>query len=662
MRINIPKALFYILLCSFMFVTNPAKADIVDSLTQELKKAKEDTNKVKLLLAFCEKPESIDRDEFLKFSNEAFVLSNKLNYQKGKIWSLIHLGESYTDYGEYDQALKHFNDALKYCAETKEKGFLPAKVNICIARVYAFKSDYNKSLALYLGNINALDNPNQKREYAKVLHNIAVVYYHNNAFAESRKYGLKSSALFEELKDTVGISTTLNLIGTIYYNEEDYSTALTFYKKAIQLTEKLKDKSWLSTNLNGIGIVYADMKKYAEAIPYFKKVLAIAGETNDQRAAAVCLLNMGICYSGLNNHAEAIKLLNQSLSIAKKTGSKHSTKEAYYFITEACKKQGNYKEALAALENFIIVNDSIYNEENSLQINEFSAKYENEKKEKEIAQLNTDLLSRENKQRQLVAQVEKRNSIITGTIGGAVFLILFLLLLFNRRRLIQSNKHQRDINQQREKTTVAIVQAQENEQVRIAKDLHDGVGTFLSTLKINLQSYEEFIPSNKMDGYKNALTLIDSTSDELRNVMKNLSNETLQEQGLVAAFEELITRMNLSGSTHFDFHTHGLTSRLNAVVESSLYRIGQELITNCLKYSKARHATLQLLADAQSITLTLEDDGVGFDPEDPKLNQGNAGGMGIKNIKDRVNFIKGKLRIESHPKSGTLCLVEIPNT
>ncbi|MCW3072009.1 MAG: histidine kinase [Segetibacter sp.] len=657
MKKRYSKNIFFITLFLFAGNFQLLKAGNPDSLKQVLKYAKEDTNKVNTLIVLCSQKGQIDGDESLKYSKQALDLSTKLNYQQGKIKACIHLAQYYSAKGEYEQALKFLTDALKFCAEIKEKGPLLAKVNVCIAAIYSGKGDYNKSLKLYLSNINILDKTNQKPEFAKALYNISIIYYYSHKLDESKIYALRSKALFEELKDTVSISTSFSLLGAICYDKEDYSAALVYYKKSLEQAEKLKDKSYLAVALNGIGIVYADTKEYSEAIVYLKKALAVGEEIGEQQTVVTCLLNLGICYSGSNNQTEAIKLFNQALTIAKKIGSKHSIKELYYFMTEAHEKQGNFKAALASLQQFTIVNDSIYNEENSQQINELSAKYESEKKAKEIAILNKELITKEKDRELLNAQVQQKNSIVFGTIVGTIFLVLILILLFNRKRLIQYNKYQANMNLQREKNAVDILHAQENEQVRIAKDLHDGVGTYLSTLKINLQLYEGFVPKEKTDGYQNALNLIDVISIELRNIMKNLSNETLHEHGLITAFEELVSRVNNLGVIQIDFYTHGLNKRLNEVIESNLYRIGQELITNCVKYSKGSHATLQLLADDTSTTLMLEDNGVGFDAEKVK----DTAGMGIKNINDRVSFIKGTARFESNSLNGTLCFVEIPN-
>jgi signal transduction histidine kinase/predicted negative regulator of RcsB-dependent stress response len=654
MPITIRRNVFIISLLFLSFIKLTLHARNLDSLKIELKKANEDTNKVQLLIIISSQNGSVGINESIRYSKEALELATKLNYPKGKTKACLLLAKKHAQKAEYDTAFKYLNEGLKFYPEIKEKTSLRAEINICFAGIYFQKGDYKKALDIYLKNTTILEEMGQKKQLARALGDIAIIYSRIFKPDESRKYALKSKTLFEELKDTVNTSMVLSLLATIHYDEEDYPAALAYYKKALAQTEGLRDKSFSATNLNGIGTVYADTKRYADAIPYFQKALIIEEKSGEKQAVCTCLLNLGICYSGLNNQPEAIKTYNQALMLAGEIGDRHTIKDLYYAMAESYIKQGNSKSALSNLEKYTDLRDSLYSEESSSQMNELSAKYESAKKEKEIAVLNNELVLKQKAESDLSAQVRQRNTIIIVALVGSALIILILVLLFNRRRLIQQNKFQRSLTAEREQNVLDIFRAQENEQIRIAKDLHDGVGVLLSTLKLNLQLFDKFIPNEKNKEFGNSLGLIDNVSSELRNIMKNLSNETLLEHGLIVAFEDLIRRVNTLETINFEFYTHGLHKRINEVNESNLYRIAQELITNCLKHSNSKTATLQLLANDEHITLMFEDDGIGFKNTSPE------GGMGIKNIYKRVNFMKGNIRYETNEKNGTLWVIEIP--
>lgn len=648
----------YILIIAFLFsaIASLLHASNLDTLKIKLQKAKEDTNKVQLLIDISNQKGVVDGYESINYSKEALALAIKLNYLPGKINACCTLGEQYTIKAEYETAFKYLNDALKFCSELKENTLYLAQINDCLAKIYYYKGDYKKALDIFLKNVAILENLNQKKKLAKAFCDIAVIQSYNAVkFDEPRKYVLKAKAIYEELNDTVFISRCLTLLADYSSQEEDYETALTYYKQSLAKTEGLKDKHYFADNLNGIGNLYENTGRYPEAIDCFQKVIRIEEELGDKRSLSICLLNLGTCYEALNNQREATRRYKQAMALAREIDIKPIIRDLHYLMTESYLKQGDSKSALTSFQEYVDLNASLFDDESNSQMNAISVKYEGEKKEKEIALLNNELILKQKAQSDLSSQVQQRNSIIVVTLVGAVLIIVILVLLFNRRRLIQQNKFQQTLTVQREQNISEVFRAQENEQVRIAKDLHDGVGIFLSTLKLNLQLFEKYIPIEKSKEFKNSIHLIDTVSSELRHIMKNLSNESLLEHGLITALEDLIRRVNIPGTINFEFHTHGLHKRIDEVNESNLYRIAQELITNCLKHSNAKTATLQLLADDKHITLLFEDDGTGF------KNSSGEGGMGIKNIYKRVNFMKGNVRFETNEKNGTLWVIEIPN-
>ena len=656
MQISNRRTVLLISLLFLSFIELTLNASNLDSLKIKLQKAKEDTNKVQILLEISGEKGVIDGYESIRYSKEALALSTKLNYKPGKIKSCSALGEEYTKKAEYETAFKYLNDALKYCSELKEKDSYLVRINDCIAKIYYYKGDYKKALDLFLKNVTILENLKQKKELAKAFCDIAVIQSYNAIkFDESRKYVLKAKAIYEDLKDTINISRCLTLLADYSSQEEDYETALTYYKQSLAQTEGLEDKHYFADNLNGIGNLYENTERYTEAISCFQKVILIEKELGDKRSLSICLLNLGTCYEAINNQREATRLYKQAMMLAQEIGIKPIIRDLHYLMTESYLKQGDSKSALTSFEEYVDLNASLFDDESSSQMNAISVKYEGEKKEKEIAILNNELILKQKAQSDLSSKIQQRNTIILVTLAGSVLIILILVLLFNRRRLIQQSKFQQSLTIQREQNVLDIFHAQEDEQMRIAKDLHDGVGVYLSTLKLNLQLFDKFIPNEKHKEFENSLGLIDNVSSELRNIMKNLSNETLLEHGLIIAFEDLIRRVNTLKKINFEFHTHGLDKRMNEVNESNLYRIAQELITNCLKHSNSKTATLQLLANDEHITLLFEDDGIGF------KNSSTEGGMGIKNIYKRVNFMKGNVRFETNEKNGTLWVIEIPN-
>ncbi len=649
--------LFCIIIGFFIYLPINAQTTKIDSLKIELGKAKEDTNKVNILLKISEEFYKQDFTKTRLNTNKAFALSKKTQFIQGQIDCYDFYGKMFFDEGDYPKALENFNKALEL-AKNQIKYDL-SQIYVHLGNVFVRKTIYPKAISYYSKALKLIEVKNDQRAKAVILSNIAVVYSIQKDYTKALKYNKESLHPFKIAKDFRSIVNVNGNIAGIYLNINLNNKAIDICFKNISESQKINYGIGELRSYGYIGEAYFNLKDYNKSILYYLKSLKISKNINDQFGIAITSANLGKSYKFIQQYDKAIECFKNSNTFFIENDMLNEAKDTYLDLSEISELNKNYKQSLEYFHKYTTLKDSIYNETNSQQINEALTKYETEKKEKEIIVLNADLLSKKKDKVILEAKVQKRNSIIIGTITGSILLVITIILLYNRKRLLLRNLHQLEINQQRDNTTASIVQAQEKEQTRIAKDLHDSIGTFLSTLKINLQLYEEIIPENKSEGYQNALNLIDKISVELRNIMKNLSNETLQDQGLVKAFEEVVGRINELELTQVDFHTNGVISRLDESIEHNLYRISQELLNNCIKHAKAEHATIQLIEDDENITLMFEDDGVGFDVDSPILKNKNHG-MGLKNIYNRVEFIKGTIRIESSSKNGSIFIIEVP--
>ncbi len=219
--------------------------------------------------------------------------------------------------------------------------------------------------------------------------------------------------------------------------------------------------------------------------------------------------------------------------------------------------------------------------------------------------------------------------------------------------IIRSNRKQL-VDKQRIRLQ-AIVTTEEQERHRIAKDLHDGVGQLLSSVKMNLSNIEgqtaladQVLQDSKRD--------IDHIADELRNISYNLLPSSLERFGLATAIEEQINKLENSVETTFHFNKTIAQDRFEPQVEIMLYRIFQEMLNNALKHASASEITVQLSQHKKELQLMLEDNGRGFDLKSG-LEKNNS--SGLKNLYSRAALINGKIDVDSHPNSGTSIIIEV---
>jgi len=217
-----------------------------------------------------------------------------------------------------------------------------------------------------------------------------------------------------------------------------------------------------------------------------------------------------------------------------------------------------------------------------------------------------------------------------------------------------------DITEKRatEKATMhALIEGQEAERQRIAKELHDGLGQALTAIRLNLNTLEaDFDKFNEQskEGFERVKTIAASATQDVQTISRNLMPPVLQDYGLVKALETLCKTVNDAHNVKVHLQTHRIDPSLDISIATGLYRIAQELLNNMLKYAQAEEVQVQLLGHDKSIILMVEDDGVGFEVEKVKK------GLGLKNIDARIKALGGTLLIDAQPGQGTLVTVEIP--
>ena len=203
----------------------------------------------------------------------------------------------------------------------------------------------------------------------------------------------------------------------------------------------------------------------------------------------------------------------------------------------------------------------------------------------------------------------------------------------------------------------SLMEGQELERKRLAREIHDGIGPILSTVKMNLANIEgdvENLMPDLKEKFQKSYKLIDEAAGDLRSISHNLMPKVLSDFGLSEALETLCEKIDAARSVNIDFINVGLDHRLNEVTELGLYRISQELLNNTLKYAQATKVTLQLIKRDETIRLMYEDDGIGFYPDSV------ASGIGLMNIENRARALAGQSVVDSRPGKGMTATIEIP--
>ncbi|WP_396632864.1 sensor histidine kinase [Maribacter sp. R86514] len=317
--------------------------------------------------------------------------------------------------------------------------------------------------------------------------------------------------------------------------------------------------------------------------------------------------------------------------------------------SKAEKMVGNYKKSNEYLQRYIDLKDSMNTEINKSLLTNAEAKYQSEKKDKEIAEQQLTLAD------QKLSIQENKSKTRTMTILIVSLLLGSILLWFSFSQR-QKRMQQQLVSIEREqevRTLESLMEGEEKERLRIAKELHDGVNGDLSAIKFKLVSLLE--TNNTV--INEAVAMIDSSCEQVRSISHNLVPPSLRDFDLLEAVETYCDDMNAIHKPEISFQHVGDAIVLEKKQEANMFRIIQELVTNSIKHAEAKEILVQLSNVENNLQLTVEDDGKGFDVDTVKSD-----GIGMQNIRSRVAYLNGMLDIKSDTKGTSFTISLNDNT
>ncbi|GAB4487230.1 MAG: hypothetical protein OHK0019_01990 [Saprospiraceae bacterium] len=247
---------------------------------------------------------------------------------------------------------------------------------------------------------------------------------------------------------------------------------------------------------------------------------------------------------------------------------------------------------------------------------------------------------------------------------AAFFLEQVLVFYFAVQRylkLIEKNqKSQLRLARAKEEGLNALIVGVENERKRIARELHDGACVNLAAINMKVDALRDEYASDPALALKMADIAddLDATYREVRNISHDLMSKALDTTGLLTALEDLASRIQQAQpGLALHFYANYPLDKVSGLAKIHLYRIVQELLVNVLKHAHARSVNLQLIDDEGNLLLTVEDDGQGFQFADTQKD-----GIGLSNIRTRVEVLHGKIHLDSSPGKGTFVSIEIPKS
>jgi signal transduction histidine kinase len=535
-------------------------------------------------------------------------------------------------------------DTAKLKAEKLKDENLLGSIYKFYGAIYDDLGEKEKSMASHLKALESFENTNDKVGIAMSYNNLGKVSFQNKNYPTAKYYLTKGIALCTSTNNYLDLGKCQLNLGNVFVEMQQLDSGAYYFNQADSAFERIHFIKGLQTANNNFGAILLRQKKYKEALPVLEKALSLAVNNNNIVGLALIQSNLGYAHAFLGNTLEAKNWFNQALETANKYKERSVIAEVLIRTAEYDSIVGDFQAAFNHKSQSYRIKDSLLNEKNSKVINELQTKYESIKKDKQIQEQEGNI---------------KRQKIVSiAAIGLALILTLLGFSYYKRFKLIQEKRLQNEVLKQQDLATQAILKAEEKERQRIARDLHDGVGQVMSAAKMNLSAFEDdliFKDNNQKIAFEKVINLIDEGCKEVRNVSHQMMPNALLKSGLASAIKEFIDKID-HNIIKVNLHSEGLQERLDDNVELVLYRVIQECVNNVIKHSGANKLDISLIKDEDGLSATIEDNGRGFNTQDKSMQEG----IGIKNIKSRIEFLKGTVDFDSNEHSGTLVAVHIP--
>lgn len=599
-------------------------------------------------------------DSALHYANAALYHAKGTGKKKLLATALYHKGKCLTFLNRYDSGRFYLDSALHEALLLKEPRLLIQCYN-AFGVLSNLQSDNTRSVEYFLKSIAIIDSSGDeslKEFLPKLYSNIGYVFDMDKQYSKSIIYHRKAYEAKQYNTDTTQLVM-------IYQN---FFLAHLNTGKVLLSKQYLDSAAMFNTNFqrslrevyirNNYGIYYETLKENEKALRWYLSAFHLCDSIQHQYFKSTIGISIAKLYFNSGNLTAAFNFSRESTATAARLKNYTDATEGFKLLAAIEKKQAHFNTAFQYLDSVNIYADSLNLQETRKNILLLDTKYQAGQREKEIADLKVA-----NTEKELVAVKRNRLLLIGGISAIAIILVLgFMYRNSNNKKMVALKEQELQKEQikflegqQQVISLQSMVNGQEAERTRIAKDLHDGLGGLFSTMKMyfsTLEHEQQVLKQNEL--FKKSNALIDTASEEVRRIAHNMMPEVLAKLGLIPAVQDMCSNISAGKLVQVKLQSYGMENRMQAATEIMLYRIVQELLSNIIKHAQASEAIVQFNRDSNRLTVTVEDNGIGFNMQE--IDDKKHSGLEI--IKSRVNYLHGTITIDAEEKVGTTILME----
>ena len=632
----------------------------------------------------------------VEFANKGLDVATQTNNYRSQVGFYIKIGQSFVSRRDhdYEKGLHYFNKGLKIANEhglvegvlqlehriaavmikqdkkdkaahlmdsivqiAREGKFLKVEGNVQLelGKLERTRGNYDKSLACFFRNLEiaqTLDNPEQ---ITYTLLQIATDYDLSGDYQKAIGINRRGYTLCQQINNPIRSGYFQNNLAICFRNLKQYDSAFYYHELVLRKSKKDGNIIALARVFENMAETYSAARKYDRAIAYFDSAYQLVKNDRGGVLSGNIFQKLSSLYQEQKAYRNSIQYGLKALKIAKRKEQAKELAMIYKPIYLSYKGLKQYDSALYYFEKMTQANDSIYNIEKYNSTEHIKREIESAEKQREIDKLQYE---------------SKRDRIILLSAIGALssFVLIVVLLLMNIKRKKELAEKQQKLEEQKVLALIqeqeinavnSMIQGQEKERRIISDELHDSLGSSLATLKLhveNLLHNEKLQKRDKKEILQKSNTLLDETYQKVRDISHIKNTGMVAQKGLVLALEKLSDQISSKGNVDVSINAFGFEKIASDPLKILLYNTIQELLTNAIKHAKASKINIQITRHENELNVLVEDNGSGFEYSGNSLEKG----MGLYNIKNKIEHLKGSFDVDSILGHGTTININIP--
>lgn len=553
-----------------------------------------------------------------------------LDDDKAKANFFYYGAGAYFNLFEVDSSLKYYLKAKEYARKGNPRILGDIYAMIGGINVFMGKSaEASQELQIAL---NLLRQIKDTLGIIEVKNKISILYSQHEFYEEAERERNEAIALVNEYSGPNNLALLYFNAAADYRMMGDQSKRIENIKLALAHNNSIDSVYFGTVFLYELVIALSENDSLDQAEKYFTQIKNEVDQYDSGPFADIYVETLKQLELARGHYTKALAYGNEHLTLKKQQAVYVEIMNAEKFLSDVYQKVNDEENAKKHLLSYYELKDSITGVQNAKNLSLYQTLYETEKRDLEIESQKSsiDVLNLQNK--------NKTQLLIFGSLG--------LLLLFGGLLVYRSFVHAKNREQAQQMFSQALINTQEQERTRIAKDLHDGLGQQITLIKMKAQNTEQTELS----------ALAHTALEEVRGISRDLYPVTLTKLGLTDSIEQLLLELDEETDLFVSVEIDDVNASFNEAEALNFYRFIQESTNNVLKHAYAKTLIVNINKQKDGIKVLIKDNGKGFEVS----NMIKQNSLGLKTMAERISMLKGNLSINSKREEGTSILVQIP--